>query len=267
MIWDAPIAASIEIRTSVDGATWSEWVAPGVSFSEEDAHTGHIDLDAPAGFFQYRVPDPAAPPSFVHFQPMEEIPPAVPEQSVSEIAESTEALTADSIPIHTRAEWGARAPRCIESMTPWRATVHHTAGPTNDTMLVKKRLRQIQAYHMFTENMCDIAYNYLVSRDGRVWQGRGKNREGGHTFGENSGNVGVSFIGNYSTIQINHDQKCNAAKLFAWLHQKHNAIKLTREDVKGHRQYGAEFGATACPGDKLYNQIDEILQAARNGGC
>jgi hypothetical protein len=168
-----------------------------------------------------------------------------------------------ALQIFSRADWGAKAPRCASgTMTPNRTTIHHTVTPTNDSMSPQARLRQIQAFHMFTRGWCDIGYNYLVSRDGRVWRGRGAKTVGAHVENNNTGNVGVSFIGTYTSTAPTETQMCNAAKLLRRLHEDFSGISLNRTDVKGHRQ----LGQTSCPGTALYNRIDKILRKAR-GGC
>jgi len=45
----------------------------------------------------------------------------------------------------------------------------------------------------------DIAYTYLVCEDGRVYEGRGWNVRGAHTFGYNEIAVGICIIGDYQS--------------------------------------------------------------------
>jgi len=279
LLWDSAAASSYEVRTSADGDVWSAWAAPVVADSDETSHVGYVDTDAPASFFQLRVLDPGAPPSFVAAEPKATIPipmwtgegslpdtadaddmslePVAPEGSIY----FTVSSGIGSLTIHPRSEWGARAPKCEAWTTPYRATIHHTDTPTSDSLSVPARLRQIQAYHMFTNGWCDIGYNFLISRDGRAWRGRGARHLGAHTLDNNTGNVGVSFIGTYTSTTASSTQKCTAAKMLRWLHGRFPALDLNRTDVKGHRQYGA----TSCPGGALYNQIDGILSMAKNG--
>jgi hypothetical protein len=123
------------------------------------------------------------------------------------------------------------------------------------------RLRQIQSFHMFTRGWCDIGYQYLISRDGRVWRGRGGSRLGAHVANNNTGNVGISFMGTHTSTRPTATQECQAAKLLSYLHRTWPAVALNRTDVKGHRQYGG----TSCPGAALYNRIGAIVTKARNG--
>jgi hypothetical protein len=146
-------------------------------------------------------------------------------------------------------------------MTPNRATIHHTVTPTKDSLTPPQRLRQIQRFHQVSRGWCDIGYNYLVSRDGRVWRGRGATTIGAHVSNSNTGNIGISFMGTYITTAPTETQMCQAAKLLRRLHEDFGGVSLNRTDVKGHRQ----FGGTSCPGDALMARIDLILRKARNG--
>jgi len=44
----------------------------------------------------------------------------------------------------------------------------------------------------------DIGYNFLVAEDGSVYEGRGWDTVGAHTYGYNSVSIGIAFIGNFS---------------------------------------------------------------------
>jgi len=286
VLWDAAADGALEIRTSLDGVDWSPWTAPELVSIEEIAHAGHVDAiaagdegsddaDPLASWYQLRVPAGAAAPTFLVIEPWLDIPPVFdPDAAVEIVDEESDlgghSLFSDlrttpigSIRIYSRADWGARAPACASgSMTPNRATIHHTVTPTNDSMSPQARLRQIQSFHINSRGWCDIGYNYLVSRDGRIWRGRGATTVGAHVAGSNTGNIGVSFMGTHTSTAPTATQMCNTAKLLRRLSMDFGGVDLNRTDVKGHRQYGG----TACPGDALYNRIAKILRKAR-GGC
>ena len=264
----------VEVRT-FDGVAWSEWLVPEVISEEEGERLGLIDAPSQAVRFQYRVPDGELPPAYVSFELVEEVEvhegeaPTV--QDLAELDLDTEPTPGviqsevsspiGSVTIHSRAEWGARAPRCVSYHTPNRATIHHTVTPTNDSMSPQARLRQIQAFHMNGRGWCDIGYQFLVSRDGRIWRGRGARKLGAHVANANTGNVGISFMGTHTSTRPTATQECRVARLLAWLHREWPAVSLSRTDVKGHRQYGG----TSCPGTALYNRIDDIVAKARRG--
>lgn len=281
VMWDASAEGALEVRTSLDGLAWSPWTAPQLVSVEEIAHAGHIDAiagatetvsldsDPHALWYQLRVPAGVPMPTFLVVEPIVEMPQEVElETKIPEIEPELDTIESGirstpigDLRIFSRADWGARKPRCASgTQTPTRATIHHTVTPTVDSMTVPQRLRQIQSFHMFTRGWCDIGYNFLVSRDGRVWRGRGARIVGAHVEGHNTGNVGISFIGTYTSTAPTQTQMCQSAKLLRRLHMDW-PVSLNRTDVKGHRQ----LGSTSCPGDALYNRIDAILNKARNG--
>jgi hypothetical protein len=282
LLWDAAGEHTFEVRTSLDGIAWSDWRAPEVVSVEDEAHAGHIDALGTIGtegtleteprayWYQLRATAAGSLPTFVVVEPIADVPAIVVDDIEPVEDEQPDIIAADvrgtpigSIKIHSRADWGARAPRCASGThSPTRATIHHTVTPTKDSMSPQARLRQIQSFHMYSRGWCDIGYNYLVSRDGRVWRGRGAQRIGAHVSNANTGNIGISVIGTYTSTAPTETQMCNTAKLLRRLHEDFGAIALNRTDVKGHRQ----FGGTACPGTALYNRIDKILRKAR-GGC
>jgi hypothetical protein len=283
LLWDAASPGAIEARWSIDGETWSDWTAPIVHFEEEVAHVGTVVPDAAALHYQLRVPDGVELPTHVAIDPVESLPVEEGEviaaedgyddgdgmaetdvaASEGEIGRASEAISDSGLVVRSRRAWGARAPRCVARHSPNRATIHHTVTPTRDSLSIPARLRQIQSFHMFGRGWCDIAYNYLIARNGTVWMGRGARRIGGHVYNNNTGNVGISFIGTYSSTRLSARQRTNAAKLLRRLHRRFPAIQLNRRDIKGHRQYGAAGGWTECPGNAAYPQLDAIVRLAR----
>lgn len=273
-MWEAAEVVPFEVRTSADGRVFGEWVTVTVVHTEEGLTAGHADAVEGARFYQYRLPLQKGTPTFLTVGTLKEL--GAGGGSDPDLGSGEEPMGADygdgtasaeqalaaKPRIMTRADWGAKAPRCRTAMSfSDRATIHHTVTPTNDTVSPQARLRAIQAFHMNSNGWCDIGYNYLVSRDGRVWTGRGHLSLGAHTTNGNSGNQGISFIGTYSSTPATSTQLCQAGRLLAHLHRLHPALSLNRTDVKGHRQRNQ----TSCPGDRLFSQIDSIIARAKNG--
>ena len=89
----------------------------------------------------------------------------------------------------TRADNGLRPPTSITRIDGSDGIfVHWTAGPATQTVA------QIQAFHMDTRGWTDIAYSWLVDQQGRIHEGRGWGRAGGHTEGYNSSHHAVCAI-------------------------------------------------------------------------
>jgi len=108
----------------------------------------------------------------------------------------------------TRAQWGARPQVCQPDVASGlvSAVVHHTAG-SNGYSTVEDAMRQIrgdQAYHIDGRGWCDIGYNFVVDKWGNIYEGRADSMTqpviGVHTGGFNTGSVGVSMLGTFSTV-------------------------------------------------------------------
>ena len=266
VMMDAPGPDAIQLRTSVDGVSWTAWQSLTIVFAEGEAFAGHVDAPAGSMHFEYRITDPSRSPTWLHVEDIEALgEPSLPLEP--------EAVPGDAAPVPTegkrldalapfpmilpRAAWMARAPTCRSLTNPYRLVVHHTASPTVDTFTAEARLRQTQAFHMDTRGYCDIAYNFLMSRDARVWEGRGDGVLGGHTLNQNGGNMALCIIGTYTTDTLTPQQSCGVAGWMAWQSSLHG-ITLNRTNIKGHR----EWGSTECPGNTVFAQLDTLVMQA-----
>lgn len=161
----------------------------------------------------------------------------------------------------SRADWGARNPSkiCGNIVKPYRVSVHHTAQPDSDGEDPAARLRQMQAYHIDTNGWCDIGYHFVVSQSGKIYQGRSdERRPGAHVGGQNSGNIGVSFIGNYQANQPPQRQLDAGKKILDWIRTTYN-IQWDRTHVKGHREWPGQ--STSCPGSNLLAKLPDLMDA------
>jgi SpoIID/LytB domain protein len=204
-------------------------------------------------------------------------------------------------PIITRAQWGAdesqrnRDPIYCDAVKV--GFVHHTVS--SSTYTPEEAAAQVRnLYAWYTEGLkySDMAYNYLIDRFGRLYEGRygglDKCVVGGHTAGLNTNSFAVSAMGNFDEYNPPDAQmdtmKESIAQLMAW------KLGLTKRDpagkdslisngslgsgyweagqtatinrVSGHR----DAGNTACPGQYLYAHVGEIRARAseiyKNGG-
>lgn len=263
VMMDAHSADALELRTSVDGVAWTAWQPLTIVFAEGEAFAGHVDAPSGSMHFEYRFTDASRPPRWLHVEDIEALgEPSLPlEPEVLPAPLPTVGKRLDALaPFPTilpRSAWGARAPTCRSLTNPYRLVVHHTASPTNDTFTPEARLRQTQAYHMDSRGYCDVAYNFLMSRDARVWEGRGDGVLGGHTLNQNAGNMALCIIGTYTTDTLTPQQSCALAGWMAWQSTRHG-IALNRTNIKGHR----EWGSTACPGDTVFAQLNSLVMQA-----
>jgi N-acetylmuramoyl-L-alanine amidase len=90
----------------------------------------------------------------------------------------------------------------------------------------------------------DIGYQYVIELDGSVNMGRDIDRIGAHTRGENTGSIGICYVGGMDA-NMEHPKDTRTAK------QK-EALKCLISDLKS--TYGAltvhghnEFASKACP--------------------
>jgi N-acetylmuramoyl-L-alanine amidase-like protein/hemolysin type calcium-binding protein len=198
-----------------------------------------------------------------------------------------EAMT-DRPDIITRAEWGANeglrrcGPYYADSLK--AAYVHHTAGSNTYTRdQADNVVRAIHAFHVRGRGWCDIAYNFLIDRYGRVFEGRfgGMTRPliGGHAAGFNTGTTGVAAMGEFTTAQPPPAMIQAFMELLAWrldvAHLRPTAWTKLTSSGGGTSRYGAgetvsvrvinghrDTSYTACPGERLYAKLGEIRKGA-----
>ena len=169
------------------------------------------------------------------------------------------------------------------------AVVHHTVNAnTYDADDVPAMLASIYTYHTGTNGWCDTAYNFIVDRFGRIWEGRSggitKPIVGGHAQGFNTGSFGVSFLGQFepgaspTAAEPSSQATAAAARLIGWKlglygidptgtvsvtsggsNRWPKGTVLTLNRVIGHR----DVGYTACPGASLYNKLPAMRTAAK----
>ena len=166
--------------------------------------------------------------------------------------------------------------------------VHHTAGSNNDPN-PEATMRSIYYYHAVTQGWGDIGYNFLIDEAGRIYKGRysgpvgtrsadtitGENAAGhgvtaAHSYGFNSGTVGVALLGTLTTQDATAAARGALVDHLAWEADKHaidpngtseyvNPVNQNRKvfaNIAGHR----DVSATECPGGTFY----DTLPALRN---
>ena len=172
--------------------------------------------------------------------------------------------------IHTRAEWGAD--ESIRGSGPYYGQVqvgfiHHTVSSNSYSPSdVPAIMRGIYAFHVNGRGWSDIGYNVLVDRFGRAWEGRyggvDKAVIGAQAGGYNSGSMGVSVIGDFSTVSPPSVVLKSLASIFAWrfsaagipAYGTARVNDKTFNRISGHR----DANDTECPGDRLYALIPSI---------
>ncbi len=154
------------------------------------------------------------------------------------------------------------------------AMIHHTAGTNNYTPeQVPALLRSIQAYHVNGRGWNDMAYNVLVDKFGRAWEGRGggltKAIAGGHAWAETNRRVfGISLMGNYDTVKPPAVMIETMNRVIAWKLRLHGVDPYGSTWGSGGQDGGTTYlpaisghrdeNATLCPGRYVYEQFAAI---------
>ena len=298
--WDtAPPAGSlVKVRVRED-AGWTAWMPvpysadhgpdPG-SDEDQQARAGSDPLltgrsDALQVWVQ--TPDGQAPPhTQIHLVDTDNV-------DIQQVPGSQAAAAPGMPQIITRAQWGAdesmrnRGP--IYSDVVKVGFVHHTvSSSTYSPEEAAAQMRNLYAWYTKGLKYSDMAYNFLVDRFGRLYEGRyggmAKPVVGGHTAGLNTDSFAVSAMGNFE--EYNPDsEKMNAmkesiAKLMAWKLGLSNRDPGGKDSLVSNGSLGSGFwdagetatlnrvsghrdaGNTACPGKYLYAHVGQIRSRA-----
>ena len=252
---DAPVA--VQARFSADGGeTWGAWRDAAETFVEGVARNAHADADVDlptTAQLRFLAPTEAG----LTFLATELFV-AGREEAIDVGGSIEQGLAADGVVV-ARGDWGALPRVCGSAHTPSRITIHHTVTPNNDSMSMAARIRQIQSFHIASRGWCDIGYHFLVGQDGQVYQGRYENKTGAHAAGANTNNVGVSFVGDFSSAAPSSSMLDAGARIVRALAATWG-IGLNRDRIVGHRQVGTT--STACPGQQLYGRLDDLIARA-----
>jgi hypothetical protein len=207
------------------------------------------------------------------------------------VAGVARAAQADLQPdIVSRAEWGAGGcpPRSSPDYGSVKAVnVHHTVSlndysPAEAPSIVLAICR----YHRNSNGWDDIGYNALVDKYGVLYEGRagGLDRPviGAQAQGFNSETAGIASIGDHTSVGATPQTLDALARYVRWKLQVHlqplsgpvvlsssggsaskygAGARVTVERVIGHR----DTGRTACPGQLLYDQLDDLRAMVASG--
>lgn len=193
-------------------------------------------------------------------------------------------------PVYSREQWGAD-----DSIRTWApeyaatikaATVHHTADSNDYTAdEVPAIMRSIYRYHTVNRGWGDIGYHVIADKFGRLWEGRygglASTVIGAHVGGFNTGNFGVSMLGNYDVANTTQPMINAVSAVIGWKLSLYGVdpqgstvltsggttkyaagTRVSMPTIMAHR----DIGSTACPGRYGYAKMDEIRAAANVAG-
>ena len=102
----------------------------------------------------------------------------------------------------------------------------------------------------------DIGYHFVIYLDGSVHEGRPIEQVGAHTQGQNTGSIGVCYIGGVAKDGKTAKDTLNEAQEIAIV----NLIHALREEYGNLTLHGHnEFAPKACPSFKVYEKFDWLL--------
>jgi hypothetical protein len=190
----------------------------------------------------------------------------------------------------TRAEWGGN--QCVPREAPLYGTVkavhvHHTVSlndysPSEGAAIVLAICR----YHRNSNGWNDIGYNALVDKYGVLYEGRAGGLDqavvGAQAQGFNSETAGIASIGDHTSVGAAPETLSGLARYIRWKLAIHGqplfgsvtlkssggsasrypaGRRVSVDRVLGHR----DTGRTACPGQLLYDQLDELRAMVAGG--
>jgi hypothetical protein len=295
------------IRGSVNARAWSDWVEVEVDHHavlDEGNFTGSmVFLPSDTQYIQYvttikphmTFQKPQLNNVTLHFinpgitakEDLEDFKSLVPElkdvrdriqkivpDSMEKDVDFTVSTSSYDLPAYVpRTQWGASlglsntANRTATTVS--HLIVHHSAGnytPTTDFAAV---VRSYWSYHTGPVlGWADIGYNWLVDRNGVIYQGRAYNFDGNrnvvgaHFSGQNGRTMGICLIGNFNSVQPTAIAVDQLRNMLAWKANERGIDVRAREmhtvrnlfTISGHR----DGGATDCPGHQFYTRLPEM---------
>jgi N-acetylmuramoyl-L-alanine amidase-like protein len=192
----------------------------------------------------------------------------------------------DSLNIISRSAWGANENYKFdeegndlweeEYYTPKKFVIHHTAGEkANQNPMAT--VRAIQHWHANSLEWGDIGYNYLIDSQGNIYEGRtgGDGVVGGHAYMRNRNTIGIGILGCYdsgsrcnSPDNLTQATKNSLNKLIALKSREFNIDPMGKSEFHGEILPNiighSDVGSTTCPGDLIYNELDQTKSLAYN---
>jgi len=154
--------------------------------------------------------------------------------------------------------------------------IHHSAG-TNDIPNPTATIKGIYRYHAVSRGWNDIGYNYIIDREGRIYEGRmgGNGVRGAHVYARsdclnfNYGSIGIVFLGNYVNEHPPEAMYESAAKLVGWLAEVNglDPTKTAHHSLVWQDKKLASGTCDSSVGGFTYNYYDPVVVGHKDVGA
>lgn len=168
---------------------------------------------------------------------------------------------------------------------PTHIIVHHTGDgvvfPIGTDYAEKVRF--YWDLHVNTNGWSDIGYNYLIDRNGVIYEGRGDGVTGAHFSCMSSKTTGICMIGDFTMENPSQASLDALRDLIAWeagdknidvaSTTLHTTSQLNLNGVSGHQDGNSSpspnscASGTVCPGTNLYSQLSSIINSVTTLPC
>lgn len=146
--------------------------------------------------------------------------------------------------------------------------IHHTGEYVENGRDPMEIMRAIYAFHTLTRGWGDIGYNYVIDKQGNIYEGRagGPRAVGAHTAYHNIGTIGISLMGNFE-YEVPTDRQIEVLKLLLADHARRFDVNPNSRDfylgtnswnISGHKDVARRGHGTSCPGKNLESLLPEI---------
>ena len=168
-----------------------------------------------------------------------------------------------------RSEWGA------EDAKDWppeyaavkKIIIHHTGAEVDSSFDSKTVVKNLYFGHSILNAWGDIGYNYIISKEGRIFEGRagGNGAIGAHAMGFNTGSIGIALIGDYNSTMPTEAAMNSLKNLVSWLVWENNLDPRGVSDFRGKKDVPTIAGHndvnfTNCPGHNLQILLPSLRQ-------
>jgi len=150
--------------------------------------------------------------------------------------------------------------------------IHHTGEYVDEKRNPKELMRAIYYYHTLTRGWGDIGYNYVVDKQGNIYEGRygGPLTVGAHVAYYNLGTIGIALMGNFNNEKPTIAQQKILTLIIADHANRFSIdplassefLNIDSPNVAGHKDVTRKGHGTSCPGTNLYKLLPEIRKEA-----